>query len=136
MQIFIVNLHQKITLATLHVPRHNLSLISGGKLLQIILRTLEEKSHHTKASVWSKTSLNTGCIGGTWVDPPTCKMTIFFLMSLRRIHPCSAHTACIQAIFTPNRGFRTKTFSSSVYKVTCRSTYSITQQKNLKKQFI
>ena len=59
MQIFMVYLHQKITLATLHVPRHNLSLISGGKLLQIILRTLEEKSYHTKASVWSKTSLNT-----------------------------------------------------------------------------
>ena len=44
--------------------------------------TLVEKSFHTKASVWSKTNLNPGCVGGTWVDPPSCKMNTFFLRSL------------------------------------------------------
>ena len=45
--------------------------------------TLVEKSLYSKASVWSKTSLNRGCVGGIWVDPPTCKMnTTFFLRSL------------------------------------------------------
>ena len=37
-----------------------------------------------KKSVWNKTRLNTGCVGGTWVDPPTCKMNLFFLWSLAR----------------------------------------------------
>ena len=44
--------------------------------------TVVEICLHTKASVWSKTSLNTGCVGGTWVNPPSCKMNTFFLRSL------------------------------------------------------
>ena len=38
---------------------------------------LEEKSLHTKAFLWSKTSLNTGGVGGTREAIPTCKMVAF-----------------------------------------------------------
>ena len=34
------------------------------------------------AVFWSKTTLNTGCVSGTWVDPTSCKMGSFFLRSL------------------------------------------------------
>ena len=43
-----------------------------------LLFILVEKSYHTKAFVCSKTSLNTGCMCGTWVDTPTCKSNTFF----------------------------------------------------------
>ena len=48
----------------------------------MVIDTVVEKSLHTKASVWSKTNLNPGCVGGTWADPPSCKMNKFFLRSL------------------------------------------------------
>ena len=32
--------------------------------------------------VWSKTTLNTGGVGGAWAGPQTCEMVTFFLMSL------------------------------------------------------
>ena len=37
---------------------------------------------HTRASVWSKTSLNTGSVGGAGADSSTCKIGTLFLMSL------------------------------------------------------
>ena len=48
--------------------------------------TVVEICLRTKASVWSKTSLNTGGVGGTGEDPPTCKMETFF-MSLTLTEP-------------------------------------------------
>ena len=48
----------------------------------LLLHTVVEISLHMKASVWSKTSLNAVGMGGAGVDPPTCKMRAFFLMSL------------------------------------------------------
>ena len=41
----------------------------------------------THALLWSKTTRTTGCVGGTWEDPPTCKMGTFFLMSLTLTEP-------------------------------------------------
>ena len=49
--------------------------------------TVVEICLHTKASVWSKTSLNTGGVGGAETDPFTCKMGTFFLRSLTLIEP-------------------------------------------------
>ena len=40
-----------------------------------------------KPFLWSKTSLNTGGVGRTREDPPTCKMRTFFLMSLTLTEP-------------------------------------------------
>ena len=34
------------------------------------------------ASVWNKTGLIAGCVGGSWANPPFCKMNTFFLRSL------------------------------------------------------
>ena len=36
----------------------------------------------TNLIVWNKTTLITGGAGGAGVDPPTCKMGIFFIISL------------------------------------------------------
>ena len=44
--------------------------------------TVEEKCLCTIGSVWSKTTLITGSVGGTGVDPPSCKTSTFFLRSL------------------------------------------------------
>ena len=41
------------------------------------IHTLVEKSLHMKAFLWSKTSLNTGGVGGTREAIPTCKMVAF-----------------------------------------------------------
>ena len=41
----------------------------------------------TERILWSKTTQTTGCVGGTWEDPPTCKMGTFFLMSLTLTEP-------------------------------------------------
>ena len=43
--------------------------------------TVGELKDWTKRNLWSKTTLNTGGMGGARVDPPTCKMGTFFLMS-------------------------------------------------------
>ena len=50
--------------------------------LSMLTRTLHLKSLLPLASVWSKTTLNTGGVGGAWVGPQTCEMVTFFLMSL------------------------------------------------------
>ena len=44
--------------------------------------TVVEICVHTKPPVWSKTTLITGNVEGARVDPSTCKMKTFFLMSL------------------------------------------------------
>ena len=49
--------------------------------------TVGELKDWTKRNLWSKTALNTGGMGGTSVDPPTCKMGTFFLMSLTLTEP-------------------------------------------------
>ena len=48
-------------------------------ILRTCICTLEEKGLHTKAFLRSKISLNTGGVGGTREDPPTCKMGTFFI---------------------------------------------------------
>ena len=40
--------------------------------------TVKPKSPCTIRSVWSKTTLITGCVGGAGMDPPSCKMDTFF----------------------------------------------------------
>ena len=47
-----------------------------------LVLTVEEKCLCTICSVWSKTTLITGGVGGTGVNPPSCKMGTFFLGSL------------------------------------------------------
>ena len=37
----------------------------------------ESNSNTRFPSLWSKTTLITGGVGGTWVDPPSCKMATF-----------------------------------------------------------
>ena len=37
------------------------------------------KGLHDPPCLWSKTTLITGGVGMTWVDPPFCKTNIFFL---------------------------------------------------------
>ena len=49
--------------------------------------TVVEICLYMKASIWSKTSLNTGGVGGARADPPSCKMGTFFLMSLTLTEP-------------------------------------------------
>ena len=49
--------------------------------------TVKPKSLCTICSAWSKTTLITGSVGRTGVDPPSCKMGIFFLMSLTLTEP-------------------------------------------------
>ena len=90
------NAHVKIILLVVNVPNVNLdimdtlivknvialdSLSAMNKMVNqcsnIYIHYLEEKCLHAKASVWNKISLNTGCVGGTLVDPPSCK-TFFF----------------------------------------------------------
>ena len=44
--------------------------------------TLRLKSLWPHGSVWGKTTLNTGSVGGAGVDPQTGKMGLSFLMSL------------------------------------------------------
>ena len=43
---------------------------------------LSSKTFVRSTCFCSKTSLTTGCVGGTWVNPPPCKMDTFFLRSL------------------------------------------------------
>ena len=59
----------------LKVAKHHLSL-------EFFAVTVGELKDWTKRNLWSKTTLNTGGMGGAGVDPPTCKMGTFFLMSL------------------------------------------------------
>ena len=49
--------------------------------------TVVEICLRTKASVWSKTSLNTGSVGGAGLDPPICKMGTLFFMPLTLTEP-------------------------------------------------
>ena len=52
-----------------------------------IVNTLRLKSLWPLASVWDKTTLNTGNVGGAGVDPQTWKMGSSFLMSLAHCIP-------------------------------------------------
>ena len=56
-------------------------------LKELVQIEMEEKCLCTICSVWSKTTLITGSVGGTGEDPPTCKMGVFFLMPLRLTEP-------------------------------------------------
>ena len=49
----------------------------------------EKKKNYTICSVWSKTTLITGDMGGAGVDPPSCKTGTFFLRSLALSVPIS-----------------------------------------------
>ena len=53
----------------------------------LLLHTVVEIRLHMKASVWSKTSLKSGCVGGEGADFPTYKMRTFFLISLKLTEP-------------------------------------------------
>ena len=44
--------------------------------------TVGEKKDWTKRDFWSKTTLITSGVSGTWVNPPFCKITMFFHRSL------------------------------------------------------
>ena len=52
-----------------------------------LVYTVGELKDWTKRHLWSKTTLNTGGMGGARVNPPTCKMGTFFLMSLTLTEP-------------------------------------------------
>ena len=52
-----------------------------------LVYTVGELKDWTKRHLWSKTTLNTGGMGGARVNPPTCKMGTFFLRSLTLIEP-------------------------------------------------
>ena len=52
------------------------------KYLGYTLHTLPPKTLHTFSSLWSKTTLNTGRVGGAETDPQTWKMETSFLISL------------------------------------------------------
>ena len=53
----------------------------------VVTSTLRLKSLLPLPSVWSKTTLNTGGMGGAREDPPTCKMGTFFVISLTLTEP-------------------------------------------------
>ena len=53
--------------------------------------TVGELKDLTNHSVWSKTSLITGSVGGEGVDLPSCKMGTFFLRSLALSVPIYRH---------------------------------------------
>ena len=46
------------------------------------LHTVRKKKDWTKRNIWSKTTLIASGVSGTGVNPPFCKMGIFFLWSL------------------------------------------------------
>ena len=52
-----------------HKPCHE-NRSSANDLQDTHVGTVLEKSLHLKASVWSKTSLDTGSVAGEGVDPP------------------------------------------------------------------
>ena len=52
-----------------------------------LVYTVGELKDWTKRHLWSKTTLNTGGMGGARVDPPTCEMGTFLLMSLTLAEP-------------------------------------------------
>ena len=56
--------------------------LCNKKVINEIFFTVEGKCLYTICSVWSKTTLITGSVGGTGVDPPSCKTSTFFLRSL------------------------------------------------------
>ena len=58
-----------------------------AKAYLLILHSFVEISLHMKASVWSKTNLKSGGVGGAGADPPTYEMRIFFHMSLKLTEP-------------------------------------------------
>ena len=43
--------------------------------------------YHAPSSVWSKTTLISGNVGGAGAGQPTCKLVKFFIISLRRTEP-------------------------------------------------
>ena len=61
--------------------------ISSVKASQCSVYTVGELKDWTKRNLWSKTTLNTDGMGGVRVDPPTCKLGIFFLRSLTLTEP-------------------------------------------------
>ena len=52
-------------------------IVFAGQNIQYLDRSLRPL-----AVFWSKTTLNSGCVSGTWLDPTSCKMGLFFLRSL------------------------------------------------------
>ena len=56
--------------------------VQHGPSLGLFKNTVELMCLCTIYSVWSKTTLITVGVGGTGVDPPSCKMSTFFLGSL------------------------------------------------------
>ena len=56
-------------------------------LAYYVITTVVDRKDCTPALLWSKTTRTTGGVGGTWEDPPTCKMGTFFLMSLTLTEP-------------------------------------------------
>ena len=48
-----------------------------NKITTKIRYTVVDRKDCTPAFLWSKTTQTTGGVGGTWEDPPTCKMGTF-----------------------------------------------------------
>ena len=63
-----------------YVYSNNISWIPDA--VEYILIQWSDISLCLLALFWSKTTLNTGCVHGIWVDPTSCKMGSFFLRSL------------------------------------------------------
>ena len=76
-------MQKNVSVNWLHIHNSNWS-INVNLILAFAVSpsTLPLKSLLPLATVWSKTDLNTGGVGGTGVDPQTWKMGISFLMSL------------------------------------------------------
>ena len=64
-----------------HIINYNM------QLHMYVIRTDGELKDWTKRHLWSKTTLNTGGMGRARVNPPTCKMGNFFVMSLTLTEP-------------------------------------------------
>ena len=72
------------------------SMMAGAMMLKVDIltakiHTVEELKDWTKRSVWSKTTLITSGVGVAGVDPPSCKMDTFFLVSLALSLPIYRH---------------------------------------------
>ena len=66
---------------TLYKIAGNSGFHFSATLLQGHIHTLVDRKDCTPALLWSKTTRTTGGVGGTWEDPPTCKMRTFFLIA-------------------------------------------------------
>ena len=78
---------QKIFCAPIGFKRAQTKHSSEADFFSTCIHTVGELKDWTKCHLWSKTTLNTGGMGGAGVDPPTCKMGTFFLMSLTLTEP-------------------------------------------------